>query len=873
MHSQPNSDNYYFLKQRRVRHLKGIMLKNLRLKKEINSYVELCSFSLFFTLHKDSNSTECKNKINQIATTISNNNNSNNNNNNKDGGDEQNEPCTNNTNTDDEHSEPYANVSYNDISYQTFHRYHYINNICHSNNNDGDNNNKCDDINICNNNNNNNSHNNISDSIVLVTTLEANFKNLVPISLHHTHVYNANAIVLDFDDGLFCLAPTDHDHPKHHSSNDQLQQQQHTSTNIHPHHHPHHHHHHKDDDDDGDGKDGDGGKSGCKVGVAVSINQQRLSYRLDSLKRLQITLNAVEELKDKVEKLKTSVTSILTERQSKYNKRYELNAMKIKVQRLRRELEQRRSARLLEETKLESIRSSNEIDDLVMTENTQQLAVSWDELHEKKKGEQLIKVGTQLVHRRKYLLTDLSTIYPITKGKPDNVITSSSPAAKRIASEPYYICNVHLPQSENMLGQDDVMISVALGYTAHLVSMVSFFLDVPLRYPIRNAGSSSSVRDDIIDLLNAKEREFPLAIKGRDRFQFDYAVFLLNKNIIQLRHYCGVATSQLGMTLANLYTLLNDKLGVVYNGNQSNAFISQHLHVPPSFGGPAHKTFVTRIASTTTTTTSTVMTTSTPIAATMRMTSSTEASADAITVGALAFPLSSMFLDSSLSESSTSLDRTPQSSIIIPSHEGITSSALTLTSTDTTTESTPLILTTAAAATTTTTAATAAAALETISISTSRSTESLIIPEMVEPVITYESMLPELDKILKIPQPIFGSHEFPRFINKVPLSRSTIRHQDDKEEDDDGVNDNVDDEVNDIYGSSVLDDCNRNNDNDDGNNNNDDNNNNDNSDNIIINNNNDIFNYEEDHRNILKNMILNFSETPDNCSLADDVDN
>lgn len=55
--------------------------------------------------------------------------------------------------------------------------------------------------------------------------------------------------------------------------------------------------------------------------------------------------------------------------------------------------------------------------------------------------------------------------------------------------------------------KDDGSVAVALGYTAHLVLMISCFLQIPLRYPIMHRGSRSSVRDTITDKLSEKERE------------------------------------------------------------------------------------------------------------------------------------------------------------------------------------------------------------------------------------------------------------------------------------------------------------------------------------------------------------------------------
>lgn len=71
----------------------------------------------------------------------------------------------------------------------------------------------------------------------------------------------------------------------------------------------------------------------------------------------------------------------------------------------------------------------------------------------------------------------------------------------------FTICGVRLPHSEEFSGHDEVMIAVALGYTCHLVQMVSCFLDVPLRYSMEHRGSRSQIYDHILDKLSDRDRE------------------------------------------------------------------------------------------------------------------------------------------------------------------------------------------------------------------------------------------------------------------------------------------------------------------------------------------------------------------------------
>ena len=69
-------------------------------------------------------------------------------------------------------------------------------------------------------------------------------------------------------------------------------------------------------------------------------------------------------------------------------------------------------------------------------------------------------------------------------------------------------------------------------------------------------GGSIGIIFKFVPRIPDKDREFPLFPKGNERVRFDYGVFLLNKNIAQLRWFCGEATSDAKPTLKNLSGLL-----------------------------------------------------------------------------------------------------------------------------------------------------------------------------------------------------------------------------------------------------------------------------------------------------------------------------
>lgn len=67
-----------------------------------------------------------------------------------------------------------------------------------------------------------------------------------------------------------------------------------------------------------------------------------------------------------------------------------------------------------------------------------------------------------------------------------------------------------------------------------MTQLLAAYLSVPLCYPIQCRGSRSVIVDEISMMKGP--RAFPLWGKGVDRYRFDYAVFLLNKNIEQVRY-------------------------------------------------------------------------------------------------------------------------------------------------------------------------------------------------------------------------------------------------------------------------------------------------------------------------------------------------
>ncbi|KAI2789953.1 hypothetical protein POX_d05454 [Penicillium oxalicum] len=129
---------------------------------------------------------------------------------------------------------------------------------------------------------------------------------------------------------------------------------------------------------------------------------------------------------------------------------------------------------------------------------------------------------------------DLMLIYPIDP-VPDKVLA-------------FTIAGLFLPNSKfDNIDREEV--AAALGYTAHVVYLLSFYLSVSIPYPISPNLSTSLIQDPVSN--NLPQRTFPL-YPVSVQYRFEYAVFLLNKDIEFLLNKQGIRGLDIRHTLPNL---------------------------------------------------------------------------------------------------------------------------------------------------------------------------------------------------------------------------------------------------------------------------------------------------------------------------------
>uniref|UniRef100_A0A8C4EQP5 UV radiation resistance associated gene n=1 Tax=Dicentrarchus labrax TaxID=13489 RepID=A0A8C4EQP5_DICLA len=282
--------------------------------------------------------------------------------------------------------------------------------------------------------------------------------------------------------------------------------------------------------------------------LQVDQSSVRNSYSVFSLLRLHTAQRAIKQTQVTVQKIGKEIEEKLRTTATCTERKKERECMQLRIAVLRSELQRQRKAlgREIDLRQKETVQ--------LQKKGKEAFSAQHESLKEEKdsltklqkectaKREQFLKSNAQLTFRCRQLLSELSYIYPIDANQSD-----------------YVICGVKLPNSEDFQAKDDGSVAVALGYTSHLVLMISCFLQVPLRYPVIHKGSRSSIKDTITDRLTEKEREFPLYPRG-ERFHFEYGVYLLNKNIAQLRYQHGLTTPDLQQTLPNLKNFLEHGL-------------------------------------------------------------------------------------------------------------------------------------------------------------------------------------------------------------------------------------------------------------------------------------------------------------------------
>lgn len=157
---------------------------------------------------------------------------------------------------------------------------------------------------------------------------------------------------------------------------------------------------------------------------------------------------------------------------------------------------------------------------------------------------------TLITAKQLSLIADLRQLYPIAEVE---------------RGRQYSIKGLSMPHRDNFHLLREEHLSTVLGYTAHIVTLLAKYLQIPLRYAISHAASRSTLRDEV--MLSAG-REFPLYGKTAAPDEFACATAMLARDVRQLLHSQGLVAGELHMLadLQRLFSALLDSQLVVPQG-------------------------------------------------------------------------------------------------------------------------------------------------------------------------------------------------------------------------------------------------------------------------------------------------------------------
>jgi hypothetical protein len=230
--------------------------------------------------------------------------------------------------------------------------------------------------------------------------------------------------------------------------------------------------------------------------------------------RLNTLLECIFDTQKSSDEIRQNIQDTLDEEEKRFALKRELNQRKTcLVERESRILQQKRTI----QSKLDQLSSQKEqLENRRMDflDASNRYTTEIDDLQENETVlEKNIKMRQHIFHtlnrRKKELIADLFSIYPIEQVR--NLKTKNEAGLFLISKKKSYddlqqfrIRGIHLPNSVYE-GQNDEMIATALGYTAHLVSMLAYYLEIPLRYPIIPMCSRSTIKDPVSLINGSRE--------------------------------------------------------------------------------------------------------------------------------------------------------------------------------------------------------------------------------------------------------------------------------------------------------------------------------------------------------------------------------
>ncbi|KAL4591079.1 hypothetical protein LXL04_004027 [Taraxacum kok-saghyz] len=338
--------------------------------------------------------------------------------------------------------------------------------------------------------------------------------------------------------------------------------------------------------------------------IVKIIHWEDFQQELARLSSLSSALNEAKEKKSVIQEKLNSHLQLEAESLSRSNKldqmRENLEARKLVMGNM-----SMRSKVVQEKSKKQEEQLNSQIRSLLMAGTSLSAASkSLQEANNSLNGERgyvhLRNLQKLLRGRQQFMVSQIALLYPVkvvtghtsdqelesfssTSNKPTGNPSGSKPmdnAAGSLTISGLHLTVLPFKKMSFFTDKKEVQRSAtALGYVAHAISLIAFYLEIPLRYPLRLGGSRTYICDyapsveptsssDFASISlpssSSKPMEFPLFLEGQDTTRSAYAVFLLNKDLEQLLNFIGIESLGPRHVLANMKELLNNILSQQY---------------------------------------------------------------------------------------------------------------------------------------------------------------------------------------------------------------------------------------------------------------------------------------------------------------------
>lgn len=314
------------------------------------------------------------------------------------------------------------------------------------------------------------------------------------------------------------------------------------------------------------------------------------SYSFNQVMRLQTSTEVINDALHSLESLKLEISARLNEADDRIQRLCQLDITRTGIAELKADVKALRRKNAADRLRIEKLRDSDTLrKSLLNSSQSHMQSVKSDlaEARDRLSGRQpsLGLLSSEIRRLQRELTTALSLIYPITNGA--NV--SRIRGARTARNSDYWM--------------EDHEQAAALGYMAHFVFLLSLYLFIPLRYPVRPISSHSSIIDPIsIMPANSdvkggppfsikRDPRYPLYFERGGVERLQWGVFLLNKNIEQLLQGRGLVCGDLRDSLQNLGGLVvwlvsvNEDEDVSLSRSSNTAVAAPDNHTSPGTNG------------------------------------------------------------------------------------------------------------------------------------------------------------------------------------------------------------------------------------------------------------------------------------------------